>query len=417
MKKILLILFLLIPSLAMAAPPQRQVSYIPLTTIRSDDVTANEDEIFRYLQAGVDTIRTGGLDIITEIDEDIRSGSDQTLITGTEGTSGQMSYWNSDGDLVGTEGLIWTPALVQMNIQNGIMSALTVFSTGIRNCDTVDTDANGKLICGSDSGAGTVNLVTGVTGTLPVANGGTGQTLATDDSILVGNGTGFDLKSVPNCPDTGGNHLNYTASTNALECGTTVATGFVTKTPSSGQTNAIVMQDGTVALSVQARSAGGNQQKVFTVFDKNGSEDGGFYGDSAVANLLVYSVGPINLIESGSLSVYSSHSLNGMGIPGSSTQTITAGATISANSCGGMKKISSSGDVTTSTSTTIGTNALTSMDCCMKIVNVGSFNITLDNNASTFTNGGADVVLGPNDSADFCGEVSTWYQIGATGNN
>lgn len=45
---------------------------------------------------------------------------------------------------------------------------------------------------------------------------------ASDDTILNGSGSGTAAWiSVPNCPDSGGNHLNYTASTNTLACGTT----------------------------------------------------------------------------------------------------------------------------------------------------------------------------------------------------
>ena len=39
----------------------------------------------------------------------------------------------------------------------------------------------------------TVNLATGVTGTLPVANGGTGQTSYTNGQLLIGNTTGSTL--------------------------------------------------------------------------------------------------------------------------------------------------------------------------------------------------------------------------------
>lgn len=54
MKKLLLLF--LIPFLIGAAP-SRQNTYTPNTTIASDDVTANEDAIFNYLQAGVDTYK------------------------------------------------------------------------------------------------------------------------------------------------------------------------------------------------------------------------------------------------------------------------------------------------------------------------------------------------------------------------
>lgn len=50
-----LILLLLIPSIVLAAPPSRQHAYSPNTTIASTDVTENENVLFNYLQAGVDT--------------------------------------------------------------------------------------------------------------------------------------------------------------------------------------------------------------------------------------------------------------------------------------------------------------------------------------------------------------------------
>jgi len=42
-----------------AAPPTRQKTYTSNESIVAADVTANEDKIFNYLQAGVDTIKDG----------------------------------------------------------------------------------------------------------------------------------------------------------------------------------------------------------------------------------------------------------------------------------------------------------------------------------------------------------------------
>lgn len=53
MKKYLTLLLLLISTNAFATPPQRVITYVPDTTIRSQDVTDNEDEILQYLQTGV----------------------------------------------------------------------------------------------------------------------------------------------------------------------------------------------------------------------------------------------------------------------------------------------------------------------------------------------------------------------------
>lgn len=58
------------------------------------------------------------------------------------------------------------------------------------------------------------------TGTLPVAQGGTNLTAASDDNVMVGNATTWQSKAVADCDDTGGNHLNYDTGTNAFSCGT-----------------------------------------------------------------------------------------------------------------------------------------------------------------------------------------------------
>lgn len=71
---------------------------------------------------------------------------------------------------------------------------------------------------------GCVDLSSEVTSGLPVGNGGTGLTSVTDDTVMVGHGTGvWQSKALPACADTGGNHLNYDTATNTFSCGTTDA--------------------------------------------------------------------------------------------------------------------------------------------------------------------------------------------------
>lgn len=70
-------------------------------------------------------------------------------------------------------------------------------------------------------------VTTGVwTGTaIAWANGGTGLTTAADDTTLISSGSAWVATAVSNCTDTGGNHLNYTASTNSFSCGTSSSGG------------------------------------------------------------------------------------------------------------------------------------------------------------------------------------------------
>lgn len=63
-------------------------------------------------------------------------------------------------------------------------------------------------------------------GVLTVPKGGTGAAPGADDQVLVSDsGVAATWRSVPNCTDTGGQHLNYTTATNSFSCGTTSSGG------------------------------------------------------------------------------------------------------------------------------------------------------------------------------------------------
>jgi len=49
----------------------------------------------------------------------------------------------------------------------------------------------------------------------------------------------------------------------------------------------------------------------------------------------------------------------------------------------------------------------------MTVINTGTNNITLDNNASFFSEGGADVVMTQDDVISVCSIGSAWYQTSA----
>lgn len=97
--------------------------------------------------------------------------------------------------------------------------------------------------------------------------------------------------------------------------------------------------------------------------------------------------------------------------PVPSTQTITGGSTISADACGGIKRITASGSVTTSTSLTIST-ITNSLGCVMNITNMGPGTITLDNNSLFITLNGSDVVLASSEAV-IVGQIGNyaWRQL------
>ena len=70
MKRFIVLLILLICCNAYAGPPSRIKTYETGTTILASDVSANEDAIFNYLQAGVDTFSSGSI-----VDADIATSA------------------------------------------------------------------------------------------------------------------------------------------------------------------------------------------------------------------------------------------------------------------------------------------------------------------------------------------------------
>jgi hypothetical protein len=89
--------------------------------------------------------------------------------------------------------------------------------------------------------SGQANLTTAVTGTLPVANGGTGQTTLTSNNVLLGNGTGGVITVAPS---TSGNVLTSNGTTWISATGssytgtqTVIFTASGTFTPPAGLTS------------------------------------------------------------------------------------------------------------------------------------------------------------------------------------
>lgn len=64
----------------------------------------------------------------------------------------------------------------------------------------------------------TTRAIADTTGTLAVARGGTNLTASTDDNVMVGNGTTWETKALPDC-DADTTVLHYDTATNAFSCG------------------------------------------------------------------------------------------------------------------------------------------------------------------------------------------------------
>ena len=99
----------------------------------------------------------------------------------------------------------------------------------------------------------------------------------------------------------------------------------------------------------------------------------------------------------------------GMVMP--ATQTIAAGGTIASDACGTLKRITSAGAVTTDTVNSFSAPSTLTGSCLMMVCNVGASTITIDKNALTLLQGGADVALLANSCVTFGSEGTIWRQL------
>jgi hypothetical protein len=213
--------------------------------------TLSAEQALGALATGIlkNTTITGVLSIATEGTDYYKPGGTDVAVA--DGGTGRSTL-TIHGVLIGnaTSGINATSAGTagQVLTSNGASADPTFQSVAAASCPTCVTSAAAltanRIVIGSGSqgsqvltslgttiqvlhgnvgGAptwGAVALTTDVSGILPVISGGTNLATATDDNLMVGNGTTWQSRAVPHCTDTGGQHLNYDTSTNAFACGT-----------------------------------------------------------------------------------------------------------------------------------------------------------------------------------------------------
>lgn len=192
-----------------------------------------------------------------------------TLTLTASGTSGGVPYFSAANVLSSSAAL----TADRLMLGGGAGAAPTVLTAG-----TTTTVLHGNAAGAPTFGA--VGLTTDVTGTLPFGNGGTGLAAAADDTAMVSSGAAWVATNIPNCVDSGGNHLNYTTATNAFSCGTIGPggfTGFANPTATIGLTavngSAVtaMRSDGAPALS-QAIAPTWTNTHVFTAIGSSSAD-------------------------------------------------------------------------------------------------------------------------------------------------
>lgn len=184
-------------------------------------------------------------------------GSATTGATLAAGAKGVIAWNGSDFVQVGREGTV--TSVGGTGTVNGITLTGTVTSSG--NLTLGGTLAN-------------VNLASQVTGTLPVGNGGTGQTSYTNGQLLIGNTTGNTLtKSTL----TAGSGITITNGAGSITIASTGGGSGDVTGPASSTDNAITRFDSTTGKVIQNSSVtlsdtfggGSNDRAARMVFPNN----------------------------------------------------------------------------------------------------------------------------------------------------
>lgn len=141
MKKIFVLsLLFLFSSQSFASPPTRQNTYTSGEVISSTEVTANEDAIYNYLQAGVDTFADGTI-VNTDINSSANIQSEKLNLTSINQNIANTGTFGNTGNATVTGTLTVTSTATV----NGVTYA--TLPAGVVMAWTTTTAPDGWLLC------------------------------------------------------------------------------------------------------------------------------------------------------------------------------------------------------------------------------------------------------------------------------
>ena len=118
-----------------------------------------------------------------------------------------------------TAGQVIDPAAVTENEDN-VFSYLQAGVDTIRNNAVETADLQDAAVTAAKLGTGAVGATAIASGAVDAGDMATTGTIADDKAFIADSATAGTWRTVTNCADTTGNHLNYTQSTNSFSCGT-----------------------------------------------------------------------------------------------------------------------------------------------------------------------------------------------------